>query len=847
MTNENTSRPKRTSNFGAFIDTPTEDSGGAAKDAGATPRTGRSRGRSTSRRSSKASGTSSADSGSDSQEGTATAEGEERRSRPRRRGTRGGRGRRKSGAAARDGAAEGDAVKSDAVKGDATQEVGAKGQIQGVKASSSEENSDEGQKAPRKKRTSRKRSPSHRRKASASRSDAGESAETKASSDENAASLADGPASEATKKQGRRGKRGGKKRTKRASTRSTGRSERPTAAVVEGIPGELDDLPELPELPDDAELLSDGGTQTRGRGRRASSDAAEAKPARRTKAKKEIVPDRQILVNAADREETRVAVVRNKVILDFQMNVEREQSLVNDIYRGRVVNLEASIGAAFIDFGRGRNGFLHTSDVLPAYGEKGWDITKLLSTRIDADEWDSASSQPDIADELDGKDDGDSDNKQGSRKGRGSGGGAQRRRARPRKPIKDLLRVGDRVIVQVTKDAIGDKGPTLTTYISIPGRYHVLMPSTDHRGVSRKIEDVRERKRLKKILDALEVPEGMGVIARTAAKGCNSVELKRDLVYLLDAWNRLSNRVSRGNGPAALYEESDVAIRTVRDLFSPETESVVVDDEQTYKRVKEFAELLMPEHVDCIKLHKGERPLFHDAGIEQDFERIFSRSIELPSGGSIVFDQAEALVAIDVNSGKTRTKSHDFEEIALKTNLDAVPEIARQIRLRDLGGILVVDFIDMMNRTNRGKVEKAFRDQLAQDRARHKLGKISQFGLLEMTRQRLGPGMSTKLFNNCTACRGLGRVRTAVSRAAGILRRLGSSMTLKGFSTIEVRAHQDALDYLKQAHKSELDDLEKKHSRSIKLVAAPEQFEDSVLRYLRSDGSEVRPGGRRKR
>ncbi|MCA8979615.1 MAG: Rne/Rng family ribonuclease, partial [Planctomycetes bacterium] len=527
------------------------------------------------------------------------------------------------------------------------------------------------------------------------------------------------------------------------------------------------------------------------------------------------------------------------------------QNLVSDVYRGRVVNIEASIGAAFIDFGRGRNGFLHTSDVLPDYGEKDWKLDKLLSTHVDPSEWDERSSQPHIAAEVLADDDGDVDD-DGEESGGGKSSkkrgkqGANRQRRRPRTPVTELLKVGQRVVVQVTKDAIGDKGPTLTTYLSIPGRYLVLMPSMQHTGVSRKIEDPKERKRLKRVLDSF-APKGMGVIARTAASGRTKTELKRDLEYLLGAWERFSEKLSVGHGPTALYQESDVAIKTVRDLFGPETESVVVDDKDAYDSIREFAERLMPDQVDRIKLHEGNRPIFHHYGVEQDYEKVFSRRIELPSGGSIVIDQAEALVAIDVNSGKTRTDSFDFEEIALKTNLEAVPEIARQIRLRDLGGILVIDFIDMMRRANMRTVEKAFRDAFAGDRARSKLGRISQFGLLEMTRQRLGPGIGKRLFAPCQHCRGAGKIRTVQSRAAAILRRLGSSMTLKGFSQIEVRAQPDVVRYLQENHHEELEVLQALHSRTLQFSEVPDQLEDSVLRYLRADGREVRPGGRRKR
>jgi ribonuclease E len=261
----------------------------------------------------------------------------------------------------------------------------------------------------------------------------------------------------------------------------------------------------------------------------------------------------------------------------------------------------------------------------------------------------------------------------------------------------------------------------------------------------------------------------------------------------------------------------------------------------------EVTEKLMPENGDRIHLHDGSRPIFHAYGVEQDFEKIFQRRVELPSGGSIVIDQTEALVAIDVNSGRTRDEGADFEDIALKTNLEAAPEIARQIRLRDMGGIIVVDFIDMMRMAGRRQVERAFRGYLDADRARSKVGRISQFGLLELTRQRLGPGLSKLIYDPCPRCRGTGRRRTAISRTHAVLRRLGAALTMKGFSTVEVRTHPDVIQQLKNEHAADVDQLAQASGREIVLFAAPEQTEDSVLRYLRTDGREVRPGGRRKR
>lgn len=685
----------------------------------------------------------------------------------------------------------------------------------------------------------------------------------------------------------------GRRRRKRG--RRGGRQRKPKQAAgavsIEAIPGDDDELPELEDLPADAVLVGARASRPPARSRAAANDDDEEdedldEAPRRSEPHKK----RVILVNARDSEEKRVAVVEEGRIVDLQMTVKKHVSYVNDIYRGRVVNIESAIGAAFVDFGEGRNGFLHASDVLPSYGEPDWNLEKLLSTPVEdgggagepeAEGWSEEASEethegvdpqvpeaehdPDL--ELEAEHDHDHEPGDGDedpaheadddepieparpKRARQAGRRARpaRHHVRARVPIDMLLKKGQMVAVQITKDAIGDKGPTLTTYISIPGRYLVLMPSLERTGVSRKIDDERERRRLKRILQSLDIPEGMGVIVRTAGIGRTKTEIKRDLDYLLLAWEDFSGKLRQGRSPAPLYQESDVAIRTMRDLFTPETESVIVDDPEVFQRMIEFTKRLMPEHIERVKLHEGTRPLFHGHGVEQDFEKIFARRVELPSGGSIVIEQTEALVAIDVNSGRTREEGAEFEDIALKTNLEATPEIARQIRLRDLGGIIVLDYIDMMRASSRKAVERATREALKADRARAKIGRISQFGLLELTRQRLGPGLSKLVYDTCPRCRGSGRRRNASSRAQAIMRRLAAALALKGYTTVEVRTHPDAIEYLRQELKVEMAKLEELSGREIKLLPVPEQVEDSVLHYLRADGREVRPGGRRRR
>jgi ribonuclease E len=643
------------------------------------------------------------------------------------------------------------------------------------------------------------------------------------------------------------GSAGAKTRSrKRGSRGGRGRKKAASAVEIEFIPGEEDDLPELNELPEDAVLIESSSKRSR-----KTKDKTKAK--KRTKrARKDSMADveapaappkkRIILVNAVDPEETRVVVVEGGRIVDLQMTVKKHTSYVSDIYRGRVVNIESAIGAAFVDFGQGRNGFLHASDILSSYGDPDWSLERLLSTPVEAEDVDEDSSDEEAESaEVEEEKPEKKESGRSRRKGRRS------RPARVRIPIDKLVKKGQMVAVQITKDAIGDKGPTLTTYVSIPGRYLVLMPSLERTGVSRKIDDEKERRRLKRILSALEIPDGMGVIVRTAGIGKTKAELKRDLDYLLLAWEDFSKRLKSGRNPAPLYQESDVAIRTMRDLFTSETASVIVDDDEVFDRMVDFTKILMPEHVERIKRHDGPRPLLQTYGVEQDFEKIFARRVELPSGGSIVLDQTEALVAIDVNSGRTREAGAEFEDIALKTNLEAAPEIARQIRLRDLGGIIVLDYIDMMRANGRRAVERATREALKSDRARSKIGRISQFGLLELTRQRLGPGLSKLVYDTCQRCRGSGRRRNASSRAQAILRRLAASLALKGFTTVEVRAHPEVIEYLEKELQADLAALEETSGRKLVLMSVPDQTEDSVLHYLRADGREVRPGGRRKR
>jgi ribonuclease E len=385
----------------------------------------------------------------------------------------------------------------------------------------------------------------------------------------------------------------------------------------------------------------------------------------------------------------------------------------------------------------------------------------------------------------------------GGGNGNGGGGGGDRRPRGPRPTIDQLLRKGQEVVVQITKEGIGSKGPTLTTYVSLPGRCLVLMPSLPKCGVSRKIEDGRERKRLKRIVRELDETGsgGIGFIVRTAGINKSLQDLERDRDYLKKIWEMVAQRLKVTRAPALLYQESDLVLKAMRDQFTPDIADVVVDSEDVFLRIRDFADKLMPHMAERIKNHSMTTPLFHHFGIEKEVEALYQPKVDLPNGASIVIDQTEALVAIDVNSGKFKA-SGDSDETAFRTNLDAIPEIVRHLRLRDLGGLIIIDFIDMSHEKHRRGVERRLIESLRGDRARIKVGRISPFGMLEITRQRVGPGLKRTVFMQCPHCKGAGWSRTVQSKALSVLRETRALLNLKGYSVLQVFAAPAVTDYL---------------------------------------------------
>jgi len=374
--------------------------------------------------------------------------------------------------------------------------------------------------------------------------------------------------------------------------------------------------------------------------------------------------------------------------------------------------------------------------------------------------------------------------------------------------IQDVFKRGQEVLVRVIKEGLGTKGPTLTTYLSIPGRYLVIMPHITGIRVSRKIEDDEHRRRMREIFSELKPPRGLGFILRTAAVDKNRKELQRDLAYLSRLWQVMVKRIQKVKAPAEIYQESDMITRTIRDNFTADIDTVWIDDPAAFERAREFCEIVMPRYASRLKLYEGKEPLFHNFGIEQELHKIQQRKVPLPFGGSIVIEQTEAMVAIDVNSGNFRADRLDAEETAYQMNLQAAREIARQLRLRDLTGIIVNDFIDMRGEAHRRGVERAFGEALMRDRARSKILKTSAFGLIEMTRQRTRQSLKRSVYQDCPHCHGMAQVKTCESMSLEVVRLLQLAACRDEVTSIEVRVAPAVADYLLNKKRREIAKLE---------------------------------------
>jgi len=414
-----------------------------------------------------------------------------------------------------------------------------------------------------------------------------------------------------------------------------------------------------------------------------------------------------------------------------------------------------------------------------------------------------------------------------SRGGRSGAAPGGRSRGLAKPPVQEIFRRGDEVLVQVIKESIGTKGPTLSTYISIPGRYLVLMPGLNRVGVSRKIVDEGQRRKLREIMLELNPPKNLGFIVRTAGLERTKRELAKDLAYLLRLWKVILRRIKKTKAPAPIYQESDMIIRTIRDIFTSDIDTIWIDEPAAFERAQEFLRVVMPRYVNRIKLHEEKVPLFNKFGIEDEIAKIQRRHVPLPEGGSIVIDQTEALVAIDVNSGNFRVED-DAERTAYELNLRAAKEIGRQLRLRDLGGVIVNDFIDMREERHRRGVERAIRDAVRRDRARTKILRMSAFGLIEMTRQRIRPSLKRSVYEDCSHCTGAGVVKTVESMSIDVMRILGLASNRDDIRRIQITVNPSVATHLNNRKRKEISRIENDCEMSIHIGVK----ENSPAEYL---------------
>ena len=560
----------------------------------------------------------------------------------------------------------------------------------------------------------------------------------------------------------------------------------------------------------------------------------------------------KMLIDAAHPEEVRVAVVHGDRVEEFDFESATKAQLKGNIYLARVTRVEPSLQAAFIDYGGNRHGFLAFSEIHPDYyqipvsdrealieeerlsaeDEDEDDITEAAeetvpeaSVTADSDNnGDEDSPEEDQTDKQDASDEPDEEDDEDSAEAVELVGAEdaleevpERKKSHRRRhyKIQEVIKRRQILLIQVVKEERGNKGAALTTYLSLAGRYCVLMPNTDRGGgISRKITNISDRKRLKETASALNVPSGMGVIIRTAGANRTKAEIKRDYEYLLRLWENIRDLTLKSIAPCLVYEEGNLIKRSIRDLYNRDVDQVLVEGDAAYKQAKGFMKMLMPSHAKNVQPYKDKQPLFVRYHVENQLDAMFSPIVTLPSGGYLVINQAEALVAIDVNSGKA-TRKHSIEETARQTNTEAAEEIARQLRLRDLAGLIVIDFIDMEEKRNNRAVERRLKDKLKSDRARIQVGRISHFGLLEMSRQRLRSSMLEGTTNVCPHCQGTGLIRSVESSALHIMRAIEMHALNGGTPAMTVNASPQVACYVLNRKRQHLTDLESRFGTQI--------------------------------
>ncbi len=571
----------------------------------------------------------------------------------------------------------------------------------------------------------------------------------------------------------------------------------------------------------------------------------------------------RMLIDARHPEETRVAVVKGNRIEEFDFESAEHKQLKGNIYLAKVTRVEPSLQAAFVDYGGNRHGFLAFSEIHPDYyqipkadreallreeAEHAAEEERLRSAEYDADDSTPAGDEA-IEDEESSEIDVDTATATTTEAGTGSARSPvdesaadelrrKRQNLRRRYKIQDVIQRRQVLLVQVVKEERGNKGAALTTYLSLAGRYCVLMPNTSHGGgISRKISNGADRKRLKSIMSDLNLPKTMGLIVRTAGLQRTKTEIKRDFDYLARLWDEIRERTLGSTAPALIYRDSDLIKRAIRDLYNRDIDEVIVEGEEGYKQARGFMKLLMPSHVRRVKLHSETTPLFQRYGVEDQLSAMYQPIVQLKSGGYLVINPTEALVSIDINSGRS-TREHNIEQTAYNTNLEAAQEIARQLRLRDMAGLIVIDFIDMEQSSHVRKVEKAMKDALKNDRARIQVGRISSFGLMEMSRQRLRTGVLEASTKPCPHCDGTGLMRTAASAGLSALRIIEDEAARGRGDRICLRAGKEAGVYVLNKKRAELADIELRYGVSIEILI-DESFEGARMTVESSGGRPI--------
>lgn len=471
---------------------------------------------------------------------------------------------------------------------------------------------------------------------------------------------------------------------------------------------------------------------------------------------------KKMLINAIHPEEIRVAVVDEGILKEFYMESALKEQLKGNIYKARISKVEHSLNAVFVDYGREKHGLLSAGDINPS-----------LIPGLDTE-----------------------------------------------KNVMHSLHKGLEILVQVIREEKGAKGALLTMNISLPGRFLVLLPHQDLAGISRKIDDEKQRKRLREIIEQLKPPENMGIIVRTAGMDKTKAELSRDMSYMSRLWKSIEDQFSKASCPSSIYKEGDIIIRTIRDYLNTDTTEILIDDDETLGRAALFMKAVMPRQKGIIKPYKQNKPLFTKYELEQQIEGIFNKKVKLKSGGTIIIEPAEAMVVVDVNSGQS-TLGKSIEETAFETNKEAAAEIARQLILRDLGGLVVIDFIDMRSKENIRGVEKAMRDGMKNDRAHLVIGKISKFGILELSRERLSPPLLEKSHVKCPTCEGAGLIRSVESSAFMALREIQLYLSRNKTAKIRVTMPEEVCLYVLNQQKRHLIRLEQEFSTEIIIVTSP--------------------------